>query len=382
MTGNIINIPQLILLYISFYFFKILVKKERNTKWVIGVSEIASILYLLSNTLKEATTVCFDKNRFYSLDYDYVVNIKNRYLKFIYKIFYGPLLLGYLANKNTHFLYIWSTGFLFNREDEFKFLKSIDKKIVCVFLGSEIRSPKLLLEYCDQIEYDHFLNYISTNNIIDLKKESKISEVARIADKYSNIIFSCSIDQKSYLKSKQFFIPYMYDEKKFNKNSDIFKVIKKVKILHAPSKPLVKGTSLVRAAIKKLIVEGYDIDYVEIQNMPNEVVLEHLKSTHIVLNQFYVFVPGVFGIESMANNCAVLMSADPSIETGLPQDSKDAWMITRYWEVYDNLKYLLDNPKKIKYYADNGYNFAYKHYTYEAAGEYINKVLVENDIID
>ena len=67
----------------------------------------------------------------------------------------------------------------------------------------------------------------------------------------------------------------------------------------------------------------------------------------------------------MANNCAVLMSADPSVEKGLPQNIKDAWMITKYWQVYDNLKLLLDNPKKIKYFANNGYEFAINHYTYE-----------------
>ena len=50
-------------------------------------------------------------------------------------------------------------------------------------------------------------------------------------------------------------------------------------------------------------------------------------------------------------------------------------MVTKYWEVYENLKYLLDNPHKIKYYVDNGYDFAYKHYTYEAAGAYINSIL-------
>jgi hypothetical protein len=51
-------------------------------------------------------------------------------------------------------------------------------------------------------------------------------------------------------------------------------------------------------------------------------------------------------------------------------------MVTKYCEVYDNLKYLLDNPHKIKYYVDNdGYDFAYKHYTYEAAGAYINSIL-------
>jgi len=56
-------------------------------------------------------------------------------------------------------------------------------------------------------------------------------------------------------------------------------------------------------------------------------------------------------------------------------------MITRFWEVYDNLKYLLDNPEKLKHYADNGYNFAYKNYTYEAAGNYIKNILKEKNII-
>lgn len=37
---------------------------------------------------------------------------------------------------------------------------------------------------------------------------------------------------------------------------------------------------------------------------------------------------------------------------------------------------------KVKYYADNGYEFTYKHYTYEAASEYINKVLKDNGVIE
>lgn len=175
---------------------------------------------------------------------------------------------------------------------------------------------------------------------------------------------------------------YMYDKNMFYYNKENYNNIKKIKILHAPSNPLVKGTPLVRATIKKLYLDGYNFEYIELQNMPNKMVLEHLKTSHIVLNQFYALVPGMFGIEAMANHCAVLMSADPSIETGLTQDSKDAWMITKYWEVYDNLKYLLDNPEKIKYYADNGYKFTYEHYTYEAASEYINKVLKGNGVIN
>ncbi|MFY9107279.1 glycosyltransferase [Aliarcobacter cryaerophilus] len=251
-------------------------------------------------------------------------------------------------------------------------------------MGDDIRSLIKTIEYSKDKNEDTYANYYGMVNPVYLTKEydSYKLKIAYICDKYADLIFNAKYDQISYLKSKQFDWVYTYDKNKFFKNDNKFKDIKKIKILHAPSNAIYKGTQLVRAAIKKLEVEGYNFEYVELQNMPNEVVLEHLKSSHIVLNSFYSYVPGLFGIEAMANHCAVLMSADPSIETGLPQDSKDAWLITKYWEVYDNLKYLLDNPDKIKYYADRGYDFAYKHYTYEAASEYINKVLKDNGVIE
>ena len=373
---------QVMLLNLVFYFFRIInINKNKNKKisWVCGVSEVASMLNLVSKIIKPVTTVCMDNNSYYNLDYDYNIKISNKYLKYLFKIFYGPILLGYLLNKNTHFWYMWNTGFLLNRDYEFKFLKAKNKKIICMFLGSDIRSPKLIKEMINRLNIDHFIEYIGTDNYVC---EKKLKKIAYSADRYADIIISAKYDHLSYIKGKQYFFPYIYNEEKFCKNKKKFENLKKIKILHAPSNPIIKGTPLVRAAIKKLEIEGYDFEYIELQNIPNETVLEHLKSSHIVLNQFYAFVPGVFGIESMANNCAVLMSADSTIETGLPHDSEDAWMITRYWEVYDSLKYLLNHPEKIKYYADNGYAFAHKHYTYEAASKYVKKVLNENGIID
>ena len=353
-------------------------------KIVIATTEVAKMLYMLNKAIKNSTSVCLNQNRFYSLEYDYYCKSKNKYIDFMYRIFYGPFLFAKLVNESDVFIYLWSEGFFIDREFEFKYLNSIGKTIVCIFMGDDIRSPKLLLEFYKKHLLDGYVEYVAQidKNYLSTDYENKKNKIADIASEYSKIIFSCSIDMPSYLKNYQYFFPFLYDKNDFNKNDDKFVDIKKIKILHAPSNPFVKGTPLVRATIKKLEIEGYNFEYIELQNMPNEMVLEHLKSSHIVLNQFYAFVPGVFGIEAMANHCAVLMSADPSIETGLPQDSKDAWMITKYWEVYDNLKYLLDNPEKIKYYADNGYEFAYKHYTYDAAGEYLNKVFKENGIIE
>lgn len=373
---------QIPILFISYYFFKIIKKKVTKNFWVIGTDEIAGNIYFLKNILKPSISVSFSKNVFYDFKYDYSININNIYLRYLYRLIYAPLLLGYLTNKSNKFWYIWHSGFLIDRDYEFKFLKSKNIKIVCMFVGSDIRSIKLTNAYAKKNKIDTPTNYSVFENKYTLSSSYDMDKLklAQSADKYANLVFNHKICQMSYLQSKQYSWPYMYDKSKFFKDNSKFLNLESIKVLHAPSSPLAKGTSLVRAAIKKLEIEKYNIEYIELQNMPNRVVLDHLKSSHIVLNQFYAFTPGLFGIEAMANHCAVLMSADPSIETGLPRKSKDAWMITKYWEVYDNLKYLLDNQDKIKYYADNGYNFALNHYTYEKASEYLHQVFKENGI--
>ena len=378
-----IKLIQKTLLYISYYSVKTVSNQSGKYDWIIGTYEVANFIYLLKGALPNSYTVALQKNKYYSSSYNFSTNVSNKYLRKIYNTLVGPILLGCLMHKSERFIYIWSTGFLEDRAFEFEFLKSKNKIIICMFLGDDIRSPKLMTSFLKNHELDGFIEYFGaiTPYYMSDEYDDKKKEIARIADIYADIIFSAEVDQKSYLTSKQVFPTYLYDKNKFNRNDDKFNNTKDIKILHAPSNPSIKGTSLVRAALKKLKEEGYKFDYVELQNMPNEVVLNHLQSSHIVLNQFYTFIPGMFAIEAMANHCAVLMSADSEIERGLPVGSKDAWMLTKYWEVYDNLKYLLDNPEKIQYYADKGYDFAYTHYTYEAAGKYINTVLRENGLI-
>lgn len=96
--------------------------------------------------------------------------------------------------------------------------------------------------------------------------------------------------------------------------------------------------------------------------MPNQKVVETLSSAHILLNQFYAFAPSVLAIEAMACHCAVLTSADADIEPCLAAGANKAWCVTPYWEVFDNLKRLLDKKELIKQYADSGYDWAYTNY--------------------
>ena len=108
--------------------------------------------------------------------------------------------LGYLVNKGDIFVYIWSKGYLYNRNFEFKFLKSKNKKIICIFLGRDIKSLKLKIDFMKNQNLDTQENYFdeSFNDEYDFEKK----EIATSADSYADLIFNHSTDNKSYIKSK------------------------------------------------------------------------------------------------------------------------------------------------------------------------------------
>ena len=60
-----------------------------------------------------------------------------------------------------------------------------------------------------------------------------------------------------------------------------------LKILHAPSDPLLKGTNRIRRAINKLKEKGYEFEYKEIVAVPNEVVIKEILSAHIIVDELY-----------------------------------------------------------------------------------------------
>lgn len=361
---------QKIILLLSYYLHKPFVKC--NDSWVVGVDEIAAYIHNMSSFLPNALSVSFSKNKYYEYEYTYQFKLKSSIIRKIVRAFYGPFLLGYLSNRANGFCYIWQTGFLYDNIDgrafEFSFLRKRNKKIVCMFLGNDIRAPKLMLEHAKTKNIEVISSYdmqIAPYRLSEKYDFSK-KQIAKAADQYADLIFSAPDDQKSYLTRAVEPIFYVYPDDKFYANYDKFENISMIKIVHAPSSPILKGTPLVRAAIKKLKLDGYGFEYVELINFTNDQVLDQLRDAHIVLNQFYSFALGFFAIEALASSCALLTSAHHSLEESLPKDSDDAWLSTQFWEVYDNLKFLLDNPHLMKSYALSGYEWTMKHYSFSS----------------
>ncbi|MFB3764141.1 MAG: glycosyltransferase family 4 protein [Methanotrichaceae archaeon] len=73
-----------------------------------------------------------------------------------------------------------------------------------------------------------------------------------------------------------------------------------VKILHAPSKRMIKGTEHILGAIDKLKSEGYKIELILVENTPHDRAIEYYKQADIVVDQLLIGWYGMLAQECMA----------------------------------------------------------------------------------
>jgi len=71
-------------------------------------------------------------------------------------------------------------------------------------------------------------------------------------------------------------------------------------IVHAPSRPIVKGTSFIESALAELSTDGLAFDYKRIENMPHHEALKHYSEATFGIDQLRIGWFGVFSLELMA----------------------------------------------------------------------------------
>lgn len=381
---------QKVLLVFGYWCFRVSARRHvaaPSISWVVGPNEIASMVYNVSKAIPGSHSVSLSANSYYNYEYDSTVRVKGMSrLAAASRIVRTPLLLARLMTRAQGFVYVGPSGFLLDQIDrrrfEFAFIKKHGLRIVCYWTGSDIRSTRRMNELEARTGLANISTYIrSVNPVFGTDAhEDALREIARVADKYADAMFNNSTDHLSYLTSTSEPFLYLTPDEAFVWDTDKFEDLSRLVVTHASTSPIIKGTQLVRAAVAKLKIEGYSFDYVELIGVSHGVVMSELARTHIALNHFYGFNPTVFGMEALASQCVVMMSADETIETSLPDDANRAWMVTRNYEVYDNLKYLLDHPTELPSLARRGQTWAYENESRSLAGAVLLKTL--NQVLD
>ncbi len=94
---------------------------------------------------------------------------------------------------------------------------------------------------------------------------------------------------------------------------------KKIRIVHAPTNQLIKGSSYVIDAIERLALK-YNVELVVVENKTQQEALEIYKSADIIVDQIRIGTYGVFAIEGMALGKPIVTYIMDDMKTALPED--------------------------------------------------------------
>ena len=362
---KIIFLFQKLLFYISKICTFWIPLKKNDDGLIIG-RETANLLSAYSN-LFQYFSINIDKNKFYKNNYSIDLSSYPKFIKHLIL----PLIYPIILRKFSSILFFSSGSFFISndgREWEFCKAKESGTKIICIFVGSDIRSLKLTIEHNNSLGLDHWSNYINDDSTIEYSDEISKS-LSNASNLYADIIFNSKKDQLSYIKNC-FMPPMPVSRNRFLTNNKKWDDVSLIKILHSPSAPMNKGTQMVLSAIKKLEIDGFKFQFKLLSGVPQDQVLRELDAAHIALNEFYAYVPGIFGIEALESNCLLLTSASQNLEPDLFDGCDEAWVPTMYYEIYDNLRFCLENIHQSKRIANQGTKWAKKYCSHEATIEY------------
>lgn len=347
--------------------------RSRKMKWAIGPVEIAGVARSISGVLEKSQKFFISSHPFYKLTKVRRSGGPSGFLKNLFLFFWGPYLLARVSAQFEGMVYIGNLGYLVSRldqrEQEFQFLRHYGRKIVCVLTGSDIRSVSSMLRAAEESGLENIATYlaIASPQLATEAHERTIRKRCSVINNYADLIFTSPFDQRSYLREDSKTITPFLPAEQFSSNLEKFHDLEKLLLVHAPSSPVIKGTTLVRSAVRRLEQEGFDFEYMELQDVANSEVIDHLRRAHVVLNEFYAYVPGVFGIEGLANTCVVLTRASHVHDPSIPGNPNEAWIPTEPDEVYDHLLWVLQNPTKLSTIATAGYKWALD-YAHETSG--------------
>lgn len=182
------------------------------------------------------------------------------------------------------FVFGFATSF-FNLRD-LPVLKLLRKKIIFVFHGSDSRPAYISGNCVHQLTGPNVAACIQT--VREQKRRIRIIE--RYAYACINGSTNSHFHERPFINHNYIGIPVHFEiplrsERKADSG------LRPFRILHAPSKPIPKGTPEIRAAISILQSKGHEIELREITDRPNEEVIAAFQWCDLVVDQVYSDLP-------------------------------------------------------------------------------------------
>lgn len=226
---------------------------------------------------------------------------------------------------------------------DYKLIKLFRKKLVIIFLGSEIRhwylyKMEIKALGCEEM----FSSCIEAYKNQNFNSYYDKLERVKSAEAYADLILSqpgyAQLQTRAY---KRVTVGLYLPDYEFKVSGR-----KKPLIVHAPTARGIKGTEYVIETLELLKSEGFEFNFQLIENLPNYDLIQLLVESDIVIDELNSDTIGVLSTEAMATGNAVLtgyMAEFAKVPSPCPVIN------TNRLNIYENLKtLLLDLEKRIQ----------------------------------
>lgn len=152
-----------------------------------------------------------------------------------------------------------------------------------------------------------------------------------------------------------------------------------VKILHAPNHKACKGSEFVFKAIEKLKSEGYEIELIFKQNVPNHEFIEIIREADIVIDQLIIGWYAFFAMEAMSLGKPVICYLRPDLvktyeDIGCIEPGEIPLISAEPSDITDVLRSLLDAPDTFQGLGQKSRRYVEKYHSLDAVGEFFDEI--------
>jgi len=347
---------------------------KKKIKIFIGFSEIANFINSYKKGFEELGYTTFSvansRNKYYpEAQYRVVLSeikgknfINNGILGRVWRSLHARVSVAFVflrALYTCQVFYYNTGGNILPFRLDYKLIKLFHKKLVVIFLGSEIRHWYLYQKEMEALGYEELFS-----SCIEAYKNQKFNsyydklERVKAAEAYADLILS----QPGFgqLQSR----PYMRATVGLYLPDYEFRVSERKKplIVHAPTARGVKGTEYVIETLDLLKSEGFEFDFKLIENMPNKELIQLLSESDIVIDELNSDTIGVLSTEGMATGNAVLTSYMAElVKVPMPCPVVN----TNRLNIYDNLIKLLSDLQYRIQLSNQGRTYVELHHNIE-----------------
>lgn len=341
----------------------------------IGTTEVAGVGYALKEGFDkfpniETTYVDLQANVYaYSSRSSFLANRFYRQFNRVYSK--SPAVLGPLL---IFFRFLFSLGLFFwalPRHDVFIFLagssfcfyfdyliiRLLGKEILTLHLGSDSRPP-----YLNGVKVEASKSSLVKLFLQTIKRKLTIALINKLANVIIDSPVTGHFHTRPFLNIGPIGVPVippnLETDDKDNKNTN------KIRILHCPSRPKIKGSAFIQKCMSELKSEGFPVDYVELTGLPNSQVLKEIAKCDFVVDEVYSDVyMGVFAAEAA-------WFSKPSVSSGyakdtwdrvLPDNLRAPALYVHPDDLYDGIRLLCINKDKRKRIGEAAFDFISTH---------------------